>query len=586
MAAVVPVAVEVETRLRAAFTQVLPADRRETDPQVRRSDHADLQANGLLAAARDTGRTPRDLAAQVAAALDTTDLIASCAASGPGFVNVVVADRALLRQVARRLNAPQLGVPRSEGGVTVIDYSQPNVAKEMHVGHLRSTVIGDALARILGFLGEQVIRHNHLGDWGTQFGMLIQYQAEQPAQSAADHEGAQTTPATGLSRLNRLYRASRARFDTDPEFADRARQRVVDLQSGDPATTALWQDIVAESKVYFKQVYDRLGVLLTDQDAVGESFYNGFLDEIADELHKTGVAQISDGALCVFFDDITGPDGEPTPLIIRKKDGGYGYAATDLAALRYRIHTLGAHRILYVVDARQSLHFKQVFQTARRAGWLDESTHAVHVAFGSVLGKDGKPFKTRAGDTVRLIELLDQAVDRARAVVAEKSGVQDLEAVATLVGTGAVKYADLATSRGKDYVFDLDRMVTLNGHTGVYLQYAHARTCSILRKAGAQMLQGATLHPEIPLEPAERALALKLDDFHASLSEVAATYEPHRLCAYLFSLAQDFTTFFEQCPVLKAPAPTRDNRLLLCELTARTLSTGLNLLGLAAPDRL
>jgi arginyl-tRNA synthetase len=586
MSPVTSLAAEIESRLCAAINKVVPAEHADSDPQVRRSDRADFQANGLLAVAKKLRVNPRELAGSVVASLDRTDVLASCEVSGPGFLNITVVDGALLERVERRAADARLGIPRSESATTVIDYSQPNIAKEMHVGHLRSTIIGDALARTLGFLGEDVVRHNHLGDWGTQFGMLIEYLVEQ----GEDWQHTGDSAEESLSRLNRLYRDSRARFESDPAFADRARNRVVALQAGDPETIARWKDIVAESKIYFNEVYAKLGVLLTDDDAVGESFYNPFLKDATDELERLGVAQVSDGALCVFFDDVVGPDGERIPLIIRKSGGGFGYAATDLAAIRYRVGTLGAHRILYVVDARQALHFRMVFETARRAGWLNDRVTACHVAFGTVLGSDGKPFKTRAGDTVRLISLLEEAVDRARAVVQEKSRHLDeeaLESTARLAGTGAVKYADLATSRAKDYVFDIDRMVSLNGNTGVYLQYAHARTRSILRRAGSDVVDAARVHTEVALEPAERTLALKLDELQAALQEVATAYEPHRLCGYLFELAQAFTGFFENCPVLKAPtAEIRDNRIMLCRLTGDTLKVGLELLGLAAPDQL
>ncbi len=586
MTTVAALAATIDRALRDAMGRALPAGLAGADPQVRRSARGDFQANGLLSAARQAGMSPRELAEKVAASVDGQGVIAACEASGPGFLNITVTDSALLGQVSARLGDDRLGIPASEHGITVIDYSQPNIAKEMHVGHLRSTIIGDALARILGFLGEEVIRHNHLGDWGTQFGMLIEYLIEH----GEDWQHEAGSAEESLSRLNRLYRDARAAFDSDPGFADRARRRVVALQAGDPRTLAGWREIVAESKVYFNEVYDKLGVLLTDEDAVGESFYNPFLPEVADELERLGVAQVDQGALCVFFDDITGPTGERIPLIIRKSDGGFGYAATDLAAIRYRIGTLHARRILYVVDIRQALHFRMVFETARRAGWLNDQVHAYHVAFGTVLGPDGRPFKTRAGETVRLISLLDEAVERARAVVREKSRHLDagsLEATAQQVGIGAVKYADLASNRAKDYVFDLDRMVSLTGNTGVYLQYAHARTRSILRKAGDEAAAVARVHPGVALDPAERALALKLDELGATLDDVAQAYEPHRLCGYLFELAQAFTAFFESCPVLRAPdQPTRENRLVLCKLTGETLKTGLELLGLAAPDQL
>ncbi|MCZ7422773.1 arginine--tRNA ligase [Verrucosispora sp. WMMA2121] len=547
-------------------------------PQLRRSAHADFQADGVLAAARTLRRNPRQAAAEVVDDLPEDGLVATAVVAGPGFVNIELTDRALLAQLARRLGDDRLGVGTPEAGVTtVIDYSQPNIAKEMHVGHLRSTVIGDALVRVLEHLGGTVVRRNHIGDWGTQFGMLIQYQAEHPEPVPGD---------TGtMGRLATLYRLARAQFDTDSAFADRARRRVVALQAGEPNTVAAWRDIVAESTRYFTEVYDRLGVRLTDADTVGESAYNAALPAVADELERRKVAVTSDGALCVFFDDLRGPDGEPTPLIVRKRDGGFGYAATDLAALRQRVVELHADRLLYVVDARQARHFRMVFDTARRAGWLPPTVPAVHVAFGTVLGPDGRPFKTRAGDTVRLVDLLTEAVDRAREVVAAKNpGLTGaaLDERAWQVGIGAVKYADLTTNRTRDYVYDPERMLALAGNTGVYLQYAHARVRSILARADGDI----TVDLTAPLEPAERALILDLDAFADTLVEVVAGYEPHRLCGYLYRLAQTFTTFYEHCPVLRATGPRRGNRLALCRLTGETLRTGLHLLGIPTPDHL
>jgi arginyl-tRNA synthetase len=546
---------------------------------VRRSEHADFQADGVLPLARTLRRNPRDLAAAVATALPVDGLLADRQVAGPGFVNLTVTARALLTQVAERLADARLGVGRPEIGVTtVIDYSQPNIAKEMHVGHLRSTIIGDALVRVLEHLGGTVIRQNHIGDWGTQFGMLIQHLAEHPS---PPHDAEPT-----MTRLATLYRTARAAFDTDPAFADRARERVVALQAGDPDTLAVRRDIVEESTRYFTDVYQRLDVRLTPDDAVGESTYNAALPAVADDLAAAGIAADSDGALCVFFDDLLGADGTPTPLIVRKRDGGYGYATTDLAAIRHRVTDLHADRILYVVDARQALHFRMVFAAATRAGWLPPTVRAEHVAFGTVLGSDGRPFKTRSGETVRLVDLLTDAVDRACTVVAAKNPTltgADLEERARQVGIGAVKYADLATGRTRDYVYDADRMLALTGHTGVYLQYAHARIRSILNRAGNP---STTMSLGVTLEPAERALILDLDAFSDTLTEVAATYEPHRLCGYLYALGRTFSTFYEQCPVLKAAADVRGNRLALCALTGDTLRTGLHLLGIDAPDEL
>jgi arginyl-tRNA synthetase len=573
---------QLDLRLRRAMAG-LPRQADGVDPQLRRSDHADFQANGSFALARQTGVNPRELAAAVVAACPPDDVVAACELSGPGFINLTLRDGAIVRQLARRAEHPSLGVPAGDTRVTLVEYSQPNIAKEMHVGHLRSTVIGDALARILAILGAPVIRQNHLGDWGTQFGMLIQYLDEHPD---ADWHG---TSEEGVASLNRLYRSARELFDADPAFADRARARVVRLQSGDPDTVARWREIVAESMRYFRTIYDQLGVLLTDEDAVGESFYNPVLVEVAEELERKGVAVRSEGALCVFFDDVRGPDGEQVPLIVRKRDGGFGYAATDLAAIRHRTGTLGAERLLYVVDARQALHLRMVFETARRAGWVPAHTEVQHVAFGTVLGSDGKPFKTRAGDAVPLSALFEGAVEKARTTISSRDGQQDpagAELLARQVGIGAVKYADLATSRTKDYVFDLDRMVSLSGNTGVYLQYAHARVRSILRRL-AEDGDAPELPEEVSLAASERALALLLDDFSRVLLDVGQTLEPHRLCTYLYSLSQAFTDFYESCPVLRAEsAEQRAVRTLLCSLTADTLQRGLELLGIAAPTRL
>ena len=575
----------VSQHLATAIAAALP-EAAGADPLLRRSDRADLQANGLLALGKRLKSNPRDLAARVAAEVRPGGPIAGVEVSGPGFLNITLSDEAILTTLAARAADERLGVPRvPRPARMIIEYSQPNVAKEMHVGHLRSTVIGDALVRIMEFRGEQVIRRNHIGDWGTQFGMLIQYLIEHPHE--LDHTEDEEAGSAAISRLNRLYRASRAVFDADPAFKERARRRVVELQAGDARTRELWQRIVDESKLYFNAVYARLGVLLTDEDVVGESAYNDDLPTLAKELEDSGVAVRSDGALCVFFEDVKGPDGTPVPLIVQKADGGFGYAATDLAAVRDRIRHLRADKMLYVVDARQALHFKMVFETARRAGWLPEGV-AHHLPFGTVLGKDGKPFKTRSGETVRLMDLLDEAVERAAEVVAAKApelSEAEVAERAADVGIGAVKYADLSTSRTRDYVFDLDRMVSLNGDTSVYLQYAYARIQSILRRAAGQAEGRA--HPELKLAPAERALGLHLDEFAGTLDAVAETYEPHKLAAYLYGLASQFTTFYDQCPVLKAgDAATVANRLFLCELTARTLRLGMSLLGIKTPDRL
>ncbi|GFE23788.1 arginine--tRNA ligase [Streptomyces nigrescens] len=591
MASVTSLAASVNQRVADALSAALP-EARDVDPLLRRSDRADFQANGMLALAKKLKGNPRELATQVVAGIPTGDsgaVIKEIEVSGPGFLNITVADEAIITTLAARAADDRLGVPYADGaGTTVIDYAQPNVAKEMHVGHLRSAVIGAAMVEILEFTGEKVIRRHHIGDWGTQFGMLIQYLIEHPHE--LDHKGGEVSGEEAMSNLNRLYKASRALFDSDEEFKERARRRVVDLQAGDEETLALWRRFVDESKIYFYSVFNKLDMDIHDPDVVGESGYNAMLEETCRLLEESGVAVRSEGALCVFFDDVKGPDGNPVPLIVKKTNGGYGYAATDLSAIRDRVQNLSADTLLYVVDARQSLHFKMVFETARRAGWLDDKTHAVQLAFGTVLGKDGKPFKTREGETVRLVDLLDEAIDRATAVVREKGepiGLTEEEITGNgaQVGIGAVKYADLSTSASRDYKFDLDQMVSLNGDTSVYLQYAYARIRSIFRKAGDV---APVAHPELPLAPAERALGLHLDQFGETVAEAAASYEPHKLAAYLYGLASLFTTFYDQCPVLKAESGPDQiaNRLFLCDLTARTLHQGMALLGIRTPERL
>ncbi|MFF5506013.1 arginine--tRNA ligase [Streptomyces roseolus] len=587
MASVPSLASTVQQRLAEGLSAALP-EAGSADPLLRRSDRADFQANGILALAKQLKGNPRELATKVVESIPANDVLKEIEVSGPGFLNITVSDTAIVETLAARAADARLGVPLNEAaGTTVIDYAQPNVAKEMHVGHLRSAVIGAAMVEILEFTGETVVRRHHIGDWGTQFGMLIQYLIEHPHELDHKDEGAEVSGEEAMSNLNRLYKASRALFDADEEFKTRARARVVDLQAGDEETLALWQRFVDESKIYFYSVFEKLDMDVRDPDIVGESGYNDMLQETCRILEESGVAVRSEGALCVFFDDIKGPDGNPVPLIVQKSDGGFGYAATDLSAIRDRVQNLKATSLLYVVDARQSLHFKMVFETARRAGWLNDEVKAVQLAFGTVLGKDGKPFKTREGETVRLVDLLDEAIDRASAVVREKA--QDLteEEIAergAQVGIGAVKYADLSTSAARDYKFDLDQMVSLNGDTSVYLQYAYARIQSILRKAGDAE---PAAHPELELAPSERVLGLHLDGFGETIAETAAEYAPHKLAAYLYQLASLYTTFYSECPVLKADTPEQvENRLFLCDLTARTLHQGMALLGIRTPERL
>jgi arginyl-tRNA synthetase len=570
----------VDAAMAEAMLRVLPGELSAGDPLVRRSERADFQSNAALGLAKRAGIAPRELAQSLLDALGGGDLHAEL--SGPGFLNLTLNDATLWNVVAARLDDERMGAVTvgtpAQGTRTLVDYSGPNIAKQLHVGHIRSTVIGDALVRVLTYVGADVVRANHLGDWGTSFGKLIQYLDDHTEFELDDID---------LDVLDGLYKAAQKQFVADPEFATRARARVVALQGGDEETLAVWSKLVEVSTDAFQALYQRLGILLTPEDATPESFYNPWLDDVVSELETKGLLTESDGAQCVFLDGFENAEGEPLPLLVRKSDGGYGYAATDLAAVRYRVDELKAKRMLYVIDARQALHLRMVFETARKAGWLPDEVEAVHVPFGTILGTDGRPFKSRSGDTPRLKELLDAAIAGARTVVAEKSAdlpPNEYEHVVQAAGIGAVKYADLSNARVKDYVFDPDRMVSLSGNTSVYLQYAHARTCSVLRKLDVPV---DGVDPSVSIHRAERSLILALDEFGAVLAEVAETLEPHRLCTFLFELAKAFSDFWQHCPVLKAEdAATRGNRVALVQLTQRTLAQGLELLGIEAPKRL
>ncbi|APR87620.1 Arginyl-tRNA synthetase [Minicystis rosea] len=566
-----------ETAIAAAFG----TEHASTDPAIRRSNHADYQANAAMALGKRVGRPPRDVAAAIVKELPLEGICKKVEIAGPGFINLTLEDAYVARELADTARDARLGVAAAAQPETVVvDYSSPNVAKEMHVGHLRSTIIGDAVARVLTALGHRVIRQNHVGDWGTPFGMLIEHLLDEDASGRSDLSAAD---------LNSFYKAARAKFDADPAFAERARQRVVKLQGGDEPTLVLWRRLVDASTKYFGSVYERLGVKLGAGDVAGESLYNPMLNTVASELEQAGLASISEGALCVFPPGFTGREGEPLPLIVRKQDGGYGYAATDLAAIRYRTQKLEATRLIYVVGAPQAQHLSMVYAVAKMAGWLAPPARAEHVAFGSVLGPDKKMFKTRSGDTVRLTDLIDEADERAGKAVAEKNPDLDAETradVAHMVGVGAIKYADLSSDRIKDYVFDWNRMLAFEGNTAPYLMYAHARIRSIFRKAESD--GGARAAAEIAVvAPKERALALEICRFGAAVQEVGETLQPHKLCAYLFDLASAFTSFYEACPVLKDNTDAeRASRLAMCDLTARVLGEGLGLLGIGAPDRM
>jgi arginyl-tRNA synthetase len=469
----------------------------------------------------------------------------------------------------------RFGVPLLDPETIVVDYSAPNAAKEMHVGHLRSTIIGDAAVRVLAWLGLRVIRQNHLGDWGTPFGMLIEH--------LLDIGEAEAALELSMGDFNGFYTASRNKFDNNEEFRKRSRQRVVLLQNGDNNTRRLWNLLVAESKQYFMTVYNRLDTQLTESDFVGESAYNDHLASIINDLRHLG----RDGADCAFPAGFVGRENQPLPLIVRKSDGGYGYAATDLAALRHRIDTLGATRLLYVVGMPQRQHLEMVFTTAIEAGWLVSPVSARHVGFGSVLGTNGKVLRSRLGGGVKLIDLLDEAVDRATVLIKEKNpdlDVATVKHVAQAVGIGAVKYADLSTDRVKDYTFDFDRMLSFDGNTAPYLQYAHARIQSIFRRG--DILPNPDGTPLLISEPAEHALAIELLRFQEIILGVAETMEFHHLANYLYDLSNAFTAFYERCTVLKSEEPIRTSRLNICSLTARVLSTGLKLLGIIAPERM
>jgi arginyl-tRNA synthetase len=566
-------------RVRTALAAAFGAEYADADPVIRPSAFADYQANVALPLAKRLGRAPRDVAAEIARHLDLEDVCRDVDVSGPGFINFTLRDEWIARQAVGLLEDPRLGVPVADPAQSVVvDYSSPNVSKEMHVGHLRTTVVGDAIVRILAYLGHDVIRANHLGDWGTQFGLLIEHLLDVGEDTARQQLSA--------GEINAFYQAARVKFDSDPAFADRSRHRVVLLQGGDKETLRLWQALVDDSKQYYNTIYRRLGITLTDDDLAPESFYNSMLASVCDELAADGIAVISNGALCAFPPGFTGRDGEPLPMILRKSDGGYGYDTTDLAAIRYRIRDLKANRLIYVVGAEQSLHFRMLFAVARQAGWLTDDVTAEHAVIGLVSGADGGRIRTRSGEQVKLITLIDEAVERAGQVIADRYDDPVLrQQIAEAVGIGALKYGDLSVARDSGYIFDFDRMLALTGNTGPYLQYATARIRSIFRRAGLDPDKvTSSLHLA---ERAERALALTALGFGASVGGAGRRAEPHVLAAFLFDVASSFTTFYETCPVLNAPSPElRDSRLALCALALRVLTTGLDLLGIPVPDRM
>jgi arginyl-tRNA synthetase len=584
-------------RVHDAIVASFGPDFGDADPLIRPSSFADFQANVALPLGKRLGRPPREVAAELAARLEVADMCAEPEVSGPGFINFSLRDDWIAAQATQMLGDPRLGLaPTAAPQTVVVEYSSPNVAKEMHVGHLRTTIVGDAIARVLEFAGHRVIRDNHVGDWGTPFGMLIEHLLDVGEESAE--------AGLLITDPNAFYQAGRRKFDTEPDFTERARNRLVRLQAGDPATLSIWQRLVDISREYLHQVYGRLGVSLTDADIRGESFYNDMLADTVAELEARGLATTSDGALCAFPAGFTGREGRPLPLIIRKSDGGYNYATTDLAAVRYRVDKLSADRAVYVVGSEQALHFQMVFAVAREAGWIPDGARFEHAQIGMVLGQDGNRLRTREGETPKLGDLLQEGVDRARGILdeldaASRFGPDELDAVAEAVGIGAVKYADLSTARESPYLFDWDRMISFRGNTGPYLQYATARIRSIFRRAdgtgavgtgtgGGASADAAARRAGVAVTAGpERALALRLLSFGVMVTQLGETAEPHRLCGYLFDVASLFTTFYEECPVLKAePESLRVSRLALCALTLDVLTKGLDLLGVPVPERM
>ncbi len=559
----------LSNQIQAAFAAAGIADSPIILQPAKNAEFGDFQINGVMGAAKKLKQNPRELAQKVADELSGKGAFASAEVAGAGFVNLRLSPEFLAEQLSGSLKT----TPPAQPQTVVIDYSSPNLAKEMHVGHLRSSIIGDSIARVLEHLGHRVIRQNHVGDWGTQFGMLVAYLVEQQKDNAAFE----------LSDLEQFYRAAKVRFDEDPAFADTAREYVVKLQGGDETVLALWRQFVETSLQHAEHVYQMLGLKLQRADVAGESSYNDDLPVVVAELSQKGLAVESDGAKVVFLDEFKNKDGEPAAFIVQKQGGGFLYSTTDLATMRHRVNKLHATRLLYVVDTRQDLHFKQLFTTSRKAGWLPENVSAEFIGFGTMMGKDNKPFKTRSGDTVKLVDLLDEAVERATRLVREKNPeLSDEQAahIGRVVGIGAVKYADLSKNRTSDYVFDWDNMLSFEGNTAPYLQYAYTRVQSVLRRAG-EWNESAALQLN---EPLEQQLAVELLKFEDVLSSVAETCFPHYLAAYLYQLATLFSRFYEACPILKAEGAARDTRLQLAKLTGETLKTGLALLGIDVLD--
>ncbi|NMF84566.1 arginine--tRNA ligase [Nodosilinea sp. P-1105] len=580
------------TQLTAQFDQAIVAafgpELTGTDPMLEPTTNpkfGDYQANLAMSLAKPLKNNPRAIASQIVEHLDVSALCEPPEIAGPGFINLRLRTDYLEQQLQQMQADPRLGIPPvAQPQRVIVDFSSPNIAKEMHVGHLRSTIIGDSIARVQEFMGHDVLRLNHVGDWGTQFGMLITHLQE------ACPDALEADSSVDIGDLVAFYKQAKQRFDTDDDFKTRSREAVVALQAGDDTATKAWKVLCTQSRQEFQKIYDRLGITIQER---GESFYNPLLADVVKDLDTQGLLVEDQGAKVVFVDGFTNKAGDPLPLIIQKSDGGYNYATTDLAAIRYRTQQDGAQRVLYVVDAGQSNHFALVFQVAAKAGWIPDGVELTHVPFGVVQGEDGKKFKTRSGETVRLKDLLDEAVSRARADLErriEAEGRQESESfiqtVAETVGIDAVKYADLSQNRTSNYIFSFDKMLALQGNTAPYMLYAYVRVQGISRKGNIDfdhLPDEARIHLE---EASEFALARHLLQLDEVLDEVAQDLYPNRLCQYLFELSQKFNQFYDRCSVLQAPEPQRTSRLLLCDLTAQTLKLGLSLLGISVLERM
>jgi arginyl-tRNA synthetase len=537
--------------------------------EATKPEFGDYQFNGAMALAKVLKKNPREIASMIVEAIDSEGVISKAQIAGPGFINLWINPLWLASKVQEAQKSDRLGILTREGAMrVVVDYSGPNMAKQMHVGHLRSTIIGDSIANLLEFLGDEVIRQNHIGDWGTQFGMLVAYLEEQ-----------QSDGVMALGDLESFYKEAKKRFDEDPSFATKSREYVVKIQSGDAHCLGLWQKFINSSLDHCEEVYRTLDVKLKREDVRAESFYNDDLPKVVAELEQKEIAVESNGAKCIFL------AGEDTPLIIQKQDGGYLYATTDISALRFRANTLEADRILYVVDARQSGHFKQVFRAVKEAEFVDQHIALEHIGFGTMMDRGGKPFKTRDGGTVKLVDLLHEAISRAKASIRDQESYtpQALEAKAKIIGIGAVKYADLSMNRDSNYIFDWDKMLALEGNTSVYMLYAYARIASIFRRFEGEMGEEVIL-----IEPLEHRLAVKLLSFEDTLWHVSTTLYPHHITTYLYELATLFMRFYEHHPILKEGVDhaTQQSRLALASLTAQTIKKGLDILGIEVVDRL